>query len=77
MFIPTWLVVALAIIVYLYYRHKASFVPFRIQVLPEWYPLLKDHKLIDEKTWKRLEKKIYSDKKTVTMFYDMGFPLQF
>ncbi len=66
MYIPTWIIIVVVIFVYIYYKQskkKAEFSPFHIQILPNWYELLKDHKLVDENSWKELQGKIYSDKK--------------
>ena len=54
MYIPTWVIIVIAIGAFLYYltrKKNAEFSPFRIQIQPNWYELLKDYKLINDDSW--------------------------
>jgi len=61
MYIPTWLIILIAVGAFLYYltrKKKIEFSPFWIQIQPNWYQLLKDYRLIDDDSWKRIGEKV-------------------
>lgn len=65
MYIPTWVIIIGVLSAFIYFyslnRNKkniAGFQPFYVQVMPNWYELLSEYKLIDKESWAALEKKI-------------------
>lgn len=65
MYIQTWFIFIIVIVGYLYYRSKSRitrFCPFRITIFPKWYELLKDYKLVNDETWKQLDKEVANNK---------------
>lgn len=59
MYIPAWVFwIGAGIGIFIYFRNrknkKIEFVPFRINIRPNWYALLKDYGLIDDQGWNEL-----------------------
>lgn len=57
MYISTWIIILGIIIFFLYSRIKkkrGEFTPFYVKIEPNWYKLLKDYELIDDKGWREL-----------------------
>lgn len=67
MYIPIWFIIVVIVVAFFYYirsrkKNEVSFMPFRIHIMPNWYLLLKDYKLIDEEGWNQLGTKLDNDK---------------
>lgn len=56
MYIPIWLVILAAVILFILYKNKDKkdeFLPIRISIEPKWSDLFKDYKLASDNAWQK------------------------